>query len=183
MRKKITIFLGIVLILAGAGWWAWDYFELGEAWEAAKFNVESKGAIEALEDYFKNDSYGGKTPQETYALYLEALKRGDLNTASLYFFWERQVEQKKKLEDLKAKGELEKYIADLPEWGELEEEEYGDSSAKKYSWIEELKEIATVKISDGAGGFVEHTFQPGKYEQEIDFQLNKSANIWKIYSL
>lgn len=180
MRKKITITLGIILILAGAGWWAWDYFELKEAWEVAKFNVESKGAIKALEDYFKNDTYGGQTPQETYSLYMEALGRGDLDTASLYFFWERQVEQKKKLEDLKAKGELEKYIADLPKWEELEEEEYGDLSTKQYSYefIQEIDEEYFDELLNK-----KDVLRAGKYRSLIDFQLNKSANIWKIYSL
>ena len=180
MRKKIAIVLGAVLILAGAGWWAWDYFDLGTSWEIAKFNVNSQRAIKALEDYFKNDSYGGQTPQETYTLYLEALKRGDLDTASLYFFWERQVGQKKKLEDLKAKGELEKYIADLPKWEELKEEEYVNKNGKRYILIGYNNESHKVKAPDGS----EFISPPGEYIKfSIVFQLNKAANIWKIYSL
>ena len=180
MRKKIAIVLGAALILAGAGWWAWDYFDLAESWEIAKFNVDSQRAIKALENYFKNDSYGGQTPPETYALYLEALKRGDLDTASLYFFWERQVEQKRKLEDLKAKGELEKYIVDLPKWGELKEEEYGDPSTKQYSYefIQEKDEEYFDELLNK-----KDIKKAGKYRARMDFQFNGAANIWKIYSL
>jgi len=180
MKKKYAIILAVIVILAGAGWWAWNYFDLGTSWEIAKFNVNSGKAIKALEDYFKNDSYGGQTPQETYALYQEALKRGDLDTASLYFFWERQVEQKQKLEDLQAKGELEKYIADLPKWGDLKEEEYWDKDGKKYSYKFVQKEDE--RYFDELLNKWD-TFPAGEYKGEIILQFNKAANIWKIYSL
>lgn len=182
MRKKIFYISFIIfLILAAIGWLGYVY--IYPDYKIWRFQQDVLNMTKEIENYLANDTYGGKTPEETYALYIEALKRGDTETASKYFYWERQVGQKEKLDELKNKGELEKYIADLPKWSDLKEEEYWDKDERLYSWIEILKEPVSTKLPDGAGGFIEHTFQPGPYKQEITFWLNRQANIWKIYSL
>jgi len=178
MRRKFTYGLVLLAIIAAVVWVG--YKVAYPEYQQWKFNRWAENFNKGLENYFKNDTYGGQTPQKTYTLYIEALKRGDTETASLYFYWERQVEQKKKLDELKAKGELEKYIADLPKWEGLKEEEYGDLSTKKYSY--EVFSEKEEKIIDPLSG-KEVIFPVGKSRGWLDFQLNKSANIWKIYSL
>jgi hypothetical protein len=181
MRRKFTYGLVLLAIIAAVVWVG--YKVAYPEYQQWKFNRWAENFNKGLEDYFKNDTYGGKTPQETYSLYIAALQRGDTDAASKYFYWERQVAQKQKLDELKAKGELQKYIADLPKWAELREEEYWDKDGRRYTWEEILKEPVTTQLPDGAGGYIEHTFKPGKYKQEIILQFNKPANIWKIYSL
>jgi len=182
MRKKIIYGLVFLAIIAAVVWVG--YKVAYPEYQQWKFNRWAENFNKGLEDYFKNDTYGGKTPQETYALYIEALKRGDTETASFYFYWERQVEQKKKLDELKAKGELEKYIADLPKWAELKEEEYSVKETRQFVLTEISTKPETVKLPDGKGGYITKTFPPGEYVSfSVTFQLNKSANIWKIYSL
>mgnify|MGYP001562286652 CR=1 FL=1 len=40
---------------------------------------------ESLEEPYKKDTYGGKTPEETWAMYLDALKKGDIELAIKYY--------------------------------------------------------------------------------------------------
>lgn len=179
MNKKIfyTILLGLI-ILAALGWLIYVYvYPQYQFWQ---FKQSYDKMMQVYTDMLKNDTYGGQTPEETYNLYIAALQRGDTEAASKYFYWEKQVAQKEKLDELKAKGELAKYITDLPKWSELKEEAYGDSSVKKYS-----HEVFSEKAETVYDPLLqkEVTFPAGKYKAWIDFQLNKSANIWKIYSL
>jgi len=135
---------------------------------------------QAILDYLKNDVYGGKTPQETYQMFVDALKAGNLDSASKYFYWEKQVEEKEKLEKLKAEGRLEEYIENLPKWEELKEEEYWDPDGRRYSYkyIQEEDEVFYDPLLKK-----ERVISAGEYQSWIDFQLNKQAQIWKIYSL
>jgi hypothetical protein len=52
----------------------------------------------------KADKYGGKTPEETYAMFVEALKKEDIDLAVKYFVKEEQSEYKKMFEDIKKNG-------------------------------------------------------------------------------
>ena len=136
-----------------------------------------------MENYLSDDIYGGKTPQETYEMYVAALKQGDLEKAGKYFYWEREGTQKTKLEEMKSKGELEKYIADLPDWGKMKENSYQSESEKEYVIIENQK-ASKVKAPDGRGGYVEIDAPAGDYVIfSVSFQLNKQANIWKLFNL
>lgn len=179
MTKNKIIKIAVILIFAAAlGYLVYpDVLSYYQGWKMGRaYEKFEKG----WNDYFKNDAFGGKIPQETYELYIAALKRGDIDSASKYFYWKKTEEQKKKLEDLKAKGELEKYIGDLPEWGEMREEEYWDKEGKKYSYKYILVEDR--KYYDKL--LEKWDIQPaGEYSGEIIVQLNTYANIWKIYSL
>jgi len=52
-----------------------------------------------LLEVYKKDTYGGKTPEETIELFIDALKNEDTELAAKYFVPEKQ---KKEVEDLKA---------------------------------------------------------------------------------
>ncbi|MBI4836830.1 MAG: hypothetical protein HY813_00270 [Candidatus Portnoybacteria bacterium] len=136
-------------------------------------------------DYLKNDTYGGATPEETYKLFVNTLKSGDIESASKYFYWEHQVQEQEKLQKMKDEGKLEEYIDGLPDWSKTEEDHsYSVSGTKQYVIISKSDEEETVKLPDGNGGFIEETFPPGEYVSfSVNFQLNERANIWKIYSL
>lgn len=56
---------------------------------------EQKPAEQYLKDLkraYDEDTYGGKTPEETLALFIAALKKGDIELASRYFVPEKQEE-------------------------------------------------------------------------------------------
>jgi len=72
------------------------------------------------EKYFKDlkraydeDTYGGKTPEETLALFIDALKKGDIDLAVKYVLIEKQDDMKNDLNDAKNSNRVEKVIQNL----------------------------------------------------------------------
>ncbi len=128
-RKKIVIsgilILGLALLYFLIPYSYYSY----HSW---KINKDYKEFEKSFLDYLKSDVYGGKTPEETYNLYLSALKKGDLELASKYYWWERQVKEKERLEKLATEGKLQDYIDSFPNWSEMKEEEYWDPNGKRY---------------------------------------------------
>jgi len=56
------------------------------------------------EQSYKNDTYGGKTPEETYQMFLTALKAKDIELASKYFVLEEQERYKQALQEVDKNG-------------------------------------------------------------------------------
>ncbi|MDD2677944.1 MAG: hypothetical protein PHN95_00815 [Candidatus Pacebacteria bacterium] len=69
--------------------------------------------IQEEEEKYKGDTYGAKTPEETYQMFLEALKKQDIDSASKYFVLEKQAEYKKLLQAIKDDGKWDEMMADL----------------------------------------------------------------------
>ncbi|MBU4348466.1 hypothetical protein KJ671_03155 [Patescibacteria group bacterium] len=81
---KHILTLLVMIIVVGGGYWSWNNYLS----PLAKINAEEKQRIEAYDKYldiFRNDTYGGQTPQETLDLFVEALEKGDMELASKYF--------------------------------------------------------------------------------------------------
>ena len=86
-------FLGLI-ILAIALFFAWNIYSFKKGEKAV--NDLAEGLERAGEELYKlqlADTVGGKTPQETLSLYIEAVEAGDYELASKYFVIEKQEEQ------------------------------------------------------------------------------------------
>ena len=70
---------------------------------------QARKAYEQLLEEYKNDPYGGDTPEETLQLFIDALKKGDVELAAKYFEWA----YKDKLFDQLKKFANEKIINDV----------------------------------------------------------------------
>ena len=66
-----------------------------------------------LKKAYENDIYGGKTPEETLQLFIDALKKGDIDLAAKYFVIEKQEEWRESLEKVKEREQLDSMINDL----------------------------------------------------------------------
>jgi len=66
--------------------------------------------LKDLERRYREDPYGGSTPEETLQLFIDALKKGDIELASKYFSIEHQEVQKQELIKAKDEGILENII-------------------------------------------------------------------------
>ncbi len=174
--KVIFIIVGIGALITICAV-AKNYYD---AWRQSKlpgFQIQK-----IYEEAAKNDIWGGKTPQETYEMFVAALKKGDIDLASKYFAGlEGKGRAKKWLAEKQQKGEMEKYVSELPKWEELMEREYWDPDGKEfvYKWIQKDEEIyvaadgATTTIPAGTIG-----------ESRIIFQISlPDKKIWKIYEL
>ena len=113
---------------------------------------------ELLQKAYKDDTYGGSTPEETLELFKKALEKGDIELASKYFVIEKQKETSKDLRVGKDNGALEIILSDL------------SRRDNGYSF--------------GSNRFIFRTFdKDGKEEFNFELSLNPVSNKWKIESL
>lgn len=108
----------LVIIAASVAVLLW----LGNS-ESEDFKNQERMARE-LEEKYKNDTYGGDTPEQTLQLFIDALKAGDTELASKYFVIEKQEEWKEDLENVKKSGTLNNMINDLLHAKKTKSEEY-----------------------------------------------------------
>lgn len=111
----------------------------------------------AIEEIYRRDKYGGQTPEETFNLFLEALKKNDLDLASKYFVLDKQETWRQNLETIKANGHLDEMIEDL---SKAEKGEVDDDEARYY-----------MHYIDEDGGTV---------ASPIILEKNKLSGVWKI---
>jgi|SRR3989344_4978474 len=153
MNKKY-FFLVLVLILVVAGGLSY-YFWPREVDPGTLL-------IENYEKAMRADTYGGKTPEETLKLFVEALKKEDVELASKYFL----------LDD---NGSREKWVVRL---NELKEKKLLLTMAED---IEKDAKLAK-PIYEGDAGF-ELFNDDGTVGVLIDMELNKHSGVWKIENL
>ena len=186
--KKVFKILGILILAVIV------FFIAAEVGFQAKYRLEQWKTARKMEQFnkiveelFKNDIYGGKTPEETYNLFVTSLKNEDVDLAVKYIILdaERQRKYYDKFSDKKQKGTLKKYVESLPKWEEFKQvkDEYND-------WVSEAMiehksyypESEIVELPDGAGGYIKTELPPGNYvDYSITFVKNIN-NIWKISS-
>src|SRR3989344_2028803 len=75
---------------------------LRDWWNARKAQNE----YEALKKLYEEDTYGGKTPEETLALFIDALKKGNTDLAAKYVVMEEQEKWKIELARIKREDGL-----------------------------------------------------------------------------
>ncbi len=80
-NKKIVVAVLVALLATLYG----GYF-LVKRYEE---NKEYKEFVKYMEEY-KNDTYGGKTPEETLRMFIDAVEAGDYELASKYFTVEKR---------------------------------------------------------------------------------------------
>jgi len=90
-------FFGVIigiLILYTAGFWAVYYYKQWQGQRAVQKLAVELERIEK-EDYERAmaDTYGGKTPQETLQMYIDAVEKGDYELASKYFIEEKREKE------------------------------------------------------------------------------------------
>ena len=80
-----------VFILINTSFWLWEKYNMWQGQKRVQQTVEALKKFEE-EDYQKAmaDTYGGKTPQETLKMYIEAVEKGNYELASKYFIGDKQ---------------------------------------------------------------------------------------------
>jgi hypothetical protein len=163
--KFVIGFLGIIVIVGG-GYFVWErYFS-----PQAKLNRETQKNYEKYLEWQKNyekamqeDAYGGKTPEETLKMFIEALKKEDVEMASRYFMLREDEninnEIINNLNNFKNNQKLSDIIS-IVSIAKFDEK----SSSEDTKWF-------TVKNDKGL------------VEYSIILKLNKYSGVWKIESL
>jgi hypothetical protein len=135
-------------------------------------------AEETARDLRAKDTYGGKTPQETYEMYLDALKKGDIELASRYYVRKYQESGRKSLQRLKEIGSYERWVASRPEWNNFIEISKGALPNKRwYEYPVIFTEPIVMSRSDGST----YTLGPERSgTSTMIFELIPESGIWKI---
>ena len=166
-NKKFFILFGIVVIVIASGL---IFYYLATNGSDKEFVVRDKDSFTSQQDvldYFEQykqaqskDTYGGKTPEETLGLFVDALKKGDTTLASKYFVLDKQDEMKDSLKQGIESGGANR-LMDYYLNGNIE---------KTYNDLLNTHRFRILKEKD----------QPGFI---INFALNKPTKLWKIESL
>ena len=90
----VPVLILVVLVLI------WGIPYLKSTYNVWQINNEYK----KLAEPYLNDTYGGATPEETYDLFIEALKNDDIELASKYFVVYKQDNWLKILQEYKKEG-------------------------------------------------------------------------------
>ena len=102
----------------------------------------AKQYLDDLRAQYENDPYGGDTPEETLALFIEALERGDVELASKYFVIDEQEEWRGKLVRIKEEDLLNEMIKDL----QNKEEDKIDNDTARYFIFAQTGQAATLVL-------------------------------------
>ncbi len=113
-RKFVGAFLALIFLVAGA-YIAWKIYDYNRA-PAALRELEQALREARDADYRRMmaDIYGGKTPQETLQMYIDAVEAGDYELASKYFVEEGREKELRSF-DGATKADVKSYLEPLKE--------------------------------------------------------------------
>lgn len=127
---------------------------------------------------YKNDKYGGKTPEETFDLFLDALRKEDIDLASKYFVIPKRDNWEKSLEEYKKTKLLASFILELENnrkhW---EKEQGGDTSVAEFYFTTKVSKETEVEF-----GGQKLKLSAGDYSNTVRFEKYPSG-VWKISEL
>lgn len=97
----IIISLGVLYGGFNAGVYSYVYYKkLQQNRALKKFQEEIKKQEEVKRQKLMTDTYGGKTPQETLRMFIDAIEKGDYELASKYFVEKKQKEWGKEIKEI-----------------------------------------------------------------------------------
>ncbi len=144
----------------------------------------------------KNDQYGGKTPQETVELFVQAVEQGDLETASKYSFFQDQELQSLQYAQTSTNPHtnLDAYTSELQ--SALDHNQFTTIPASEIDftatypgekaqlqYIEVVKESYTdYETVPPDGRILSAEVKAGTYTPRIDFFRPEGGTIWKFYN-
>ncbi len=160
-KKRFFIFAGVlvsaVVLLASSLYW-YQWYSDPDRLELKAFQDYQK----QVEEAYKNDTYGGATPEETLRLFIEALKAEDIELASKYFALDDNLSRYK--------------------WVEFLE------NIKQRELLQVMaNDIESKAVSVGASYEGNYAFEiynnDGTVAVTIELTKNPYSNIWKVESL
>jgi len=164
--KYVVGVLAIIIVILG-GYIVWyEYLSPDAKYrsEVEQSALELPGKMDAYKKAREEDTYGGKTPEETLQMFIEALKQGDVELASKYFALDDDstVADPAWLDGLKAARTENRLVAIA---NELQRAKLRERS--------EVLNTAWFAVYDDIG----------EITHEILLILNKYSGVWKIERL
>ncbi|MEI8339050.1 MAG: hypothetical protein WCF94_00090 [bacterium] len=177
-----VVFLGVVIVVGifTNGKYE-EYRNALEWWKYERTMAPYQAEADRIEALKKADTFGGKTPEATLQMYIEALKKGDIGLASKYCVVENQnkeVSNYKKIISLE--GSLDQSVKTL-----IEKQSKGKMSCSSVSHCVLNYEYVTLKDEKTVGYLgteKREWIRPAgtKVTSTMVFDINKYTNVWKI---
>lgn len=158
ISKKILIFILVVVALT---LFLWIGSAAYSGWQGYKWQKQTDAFQAALSQPYREDTYGGKTPEETWAMFLDALKKGDVELASKYFVVEKQEGWKITIKKTIDAGKLNLVISNLSSGLKKDGEMQQESKAYYYYEFKDFQTNLTKRNS-------------------VVFTLNTYTKVWKV---
>ncbi len=145
----------------------WEYNRLQAQWEKP----------------YREDIYGGKTPEETYDMLLAALRSGDTTLASKYFVVDEQSKWQKILEQYKSQNIISGFVKELEHTRTIWKKLPPSSDPLFKDMISFGYNVSIAKNSLATYEGQKLNIPAGNYAEETEFELNTYTKVWKISSL
>lgn len=163
---KFLIAFAAIILLVIAGYWLWNNRLSPEAKESREMQANYDRAIahqQQFEEAMRNDTYGGKTPEETLQLFIEALRKDDIELAFQYFILKENGNRDPKWREALVKT---KDAGKLQEAVDLLSRAKPDLNERSYE-----KDFKFV-VREG-----------NEIKAYVDLELNEYSGVWKIERL
>lgn len=149
----ISILVGIILL-----WWVG--YAAYSGWNSYKWQKKTDAFQAAMEQPYKEDTYGGKTPEETWAMYVSALEKKDFELASKYYAVNQQKNEMDEINNVVSKGSLD-------------------------AWVNQLKTLEKDKTQyDAARPSYSYKYFDKEFNKDlwssVSFYQNPYTKVWKI---
>lgn len=189
--KKIILWIVGVIIavltflwfLGAYGYQIQNYF-IQKSQEKYLAQIEENRA--RLLEAQKNDTYGGKTPEETLDLYITALKAGDIELASKYseISIENPILQNKELEgfkrELERDGDLHVVLENMDNILEKGEKKIWSDTEVSFVYYYITTEESTSTSMFSNQEIITVRPKGTKEKVGVSLQLNPYTKVWKI---
>ncbi len=159
MGLRQYLLLALVVVAVGLGFFYWK-----TVWQNRDSSIDAgEEFIQNYEEAMTADNYGGKTPEETLNLFIDALKKEDVELASKYFM----------VDDLGKRDQWVEYLQDVKDQGLMQKmaEDLGEARPDLENIIDENDFKFVIRQEDGLVG------------ADINMEFNKFSGLWKIESL
>jgi len=181
-KFKITLkhWAGTVIVAIAAGFIIFVMLNGREFLANYFLSREQEKIQEEFERPYREDKYGGKTPEETFDMFLDALRKGDIDLASKYFVLDKQEQWRGALKQLKDQDILSDFINELATYKNNWTRINNDKNEARFEYEVIFTEPQVVVLPNG----VKDSFPPGTYRYEIIFiKYFSNVDIWKISTL
>ncbi|MEX2053272.1 MAG: hypothetical protein WD898_03545 [Candidatus Paceibacterota bacterium] len=170
----VVLILGAVAVLViwtmlTQGAWIQNVQQRWTAWRAERMDTKP----------FRDDKFGGKTPEETFDLFIFALEKGDIELASKYFVLNKQESWEKTLSEYEGEG----YLADFSEELRSKRSKWQRVSSDDQNVILFQYEFSVEEDTTADFNGQKINVPAGVYTDDTIFEKNIYTNIWKIQLL
>jgi hypothetical protein len=158
-----AVILTAIFALSGAAFYFGLLFpDFWQQWQRERLARQVWEALQAEQRREAQDPYGGKTPQEVYHLFLQALEKQDIDLAVKYFAFEKREKIRTSLVNIRDSGK----------WQIM----YDDLSGK----------TADIEFEAQEGGDYFVNIQPKQRDPDVGLRAsiriekNLNSNLWKL---